>query len=326
VAFGAVGGALAVAAGQWRGKFALPARRALLVSAIAFIASFTVLGAVLGAGPSRALSFYRFSSFAYAPVLCVALLLCAAFPYPSRTKALVAGAVIAALVVSGETGKHGRMMLAGMPMLTGDAISFVAGRRSLEEAYRHPGWPGRYPWGGIYPAMEPVWRIVGRGVPIYSLHLQSYCMLPDCRVLRWMDTRTVPDFDTVLFGAPEEAMAAIRRAGIDYFFYSAELAELPQGISTPIILSPLFAPDRIADYFGIKWSDGTSYLLTWRDRSERPLDASFLASYRREVEKAPIASAFPLAAWRSVFAHFRDHGRRPYRLPWCTTCRGMEGD
>jgi hypothetical protein len=315
-AFGAGGSAFALAAGEWRGKLSSSAGRALLVSALTFVASFAFVAAVLGADNLQALSFYRFSSFAYAPILCVALLLCTAFPYPSRTKALVAGTVIAALVISGETGKHGRMMLAGIPMLTGDAASFLAGRTSLKEAYQRPGWPGRYSWGGIYPAMEQVWRIVGRGTPVYSLHVQSYCMLPDCRVLRWMDTRTVPDFGAVLFGTPDQAVAAIKQAGIDYFFYSTELAEPPQAISSPIILSPIFAPGAISDYFGVKWSDGTSYLMTWRNRSERPLDADFLETYRRQVEKAPIQTGFPLADWRSIFAHFRDNGLHPYRLPW----------
>jgi hypothetical protein len=321
-AFGVGGASYAIAVGRWRGGFGLPGRRAFLVSVVAFLAIFTLIAAVLGAGQMQGLSFYRFSSFAYGPTLCAALLLCAAFPYSSRGKAVLAGTLIAALVASGETGKHGRMMLAGMPMLTGDAVSFAAGGMSLENAYQHPGWPARYPWGGIYPAMEEVWKIVGRGAAVYSLNLQSYCMLPDCRVLTWDNTRTVPDFQTVLFGTPDEGMAAIKRAGIDYFFYSTELAELPSGIATPIVLSPIFAPDAIAQYFVIKWSDGTSYLLTWADRSERPLDPSFLAAYRRQIKDSPIAASFPLAAWRSVFDHFRTYGVHPYRLPWCVVCPG----
>jgi hypothetical protein len=324
-AFGAGGGAFAVVAGAWRDKLNSPARRALLVSATAFVASFVFLGAVLGARNLQALSFYRFSSFAYAPILCAALLLCTAFPYPSRTKALVAGAVIAAAVASGETGKHGRMMLAGVPMLTGEAVSFLTGRSSLKVAYQRPGWPARSPWGGIYPAMEEVWRIVGRGTPVYSLHTQSYCMLPDCRVLRWMDTRTVPDFDAVLFGTPDQAVAAIRQAGIDYFFYSTQLGKPPQGISSPIILSPIFAPTAISDHFGIKWTDGSSYLLTWRDQSESPLDAEFLDAYRRQVENSLIWAGFPLADWRNIFAQFRDNGLHPYRLPWTATSGNAAG-
>lgn len=325
-AFGGAGAGFAVIAREWRARLSTPARRAFVVAAAAFAASFAPIAAVLGAGPSQVASVYRFSSFAFAPSLCAVLLLCAAFPYPSRRAALAAAAVILAVVLSGETGKHGREMRTGMPMLTGAAFSFATGRASIEQAYRDPGWPGRYRWGGIYPAMEEAWKIVGRGTPIYSLNLQSYCMLPDCRVLTWDSTRTVPDFDTVLFGAPDEAVAAIKRAGIDYFFYSTELADLPNGISTPIVLSPIFAPDAIAQYFGVKWSDGTSYLLTWRSRSERPLDEAFLAAYRRQVQKALITASFPLGEWRSVFEHFRTYGLHPYRLPWCVVCPGAAQD
>jgi hypothetical protein len=326
VAFAAGGAVLAIAAGEWRGRLTTPARRALLATATVFATCLTVIALLLGTGPLQWLSFFRFASFAYAPTLCAALLLCVAFPYRSRRTTLAAGVVIAAVVASGETGKHGREMATGIPILTGDAVSFVAGGMSLEEAYGNPGWPKRYAWGGIYPAMDAVWKIVGRGTPVYSLVLQSYCMLPDCHELHWHDTRTVPDFQTVLFGTPDEAVAAIKRAGIDYFFYSTELADLPDGISSPIVVAPIFSPDAIAQYFGVKWTDGTSYLLTWRDRGERPLDAAFLATYRRQVENAPVARSFPLADWRSVFAHFRDKGLHPFRLPWCLTCGRMAGE
>jgi hypothetical protein len=326
VMFGAIGGGFALAAGRWRGRFGSPAARALLTSEIAFIVSFVPIVAVLGAGSMQAMSVYRFSSFAFGPSLCAVLLLCAAFPYPSWAKALAAGTVIAAVVLSGETGKHGREMLTGIPMLSGKAVSFATGRMSIAEAYRHPGWPGRYRWGGIYPAMEEVWKIVGRGTPVYSFNLQSYCMLPDCRVLRWDDTRTVPEFETVLLGTADQAVASIKRAGINYFFYSIELADLPNGISTPIILSPIFAPDAIAQYFAVKWSDGTSYLLTWRGQGGQPLDEAFLTAYRRQFEAASIRVSFPLAEWRSVFDHFKTYGLHPYRLPWCLVCPGVPMD
>jgi len=325
-AFGGVGAVFAVAAGDWRSRLSASPRRALIVGALAFAASFAPIAAVLGAGPSQVPSVYRFSAFAFAPTLCAVLLLCAAFPCPTRKIALAAAAIIFAIVLTGEAGKHGREMHTGMPMLAGAAFSFATGRVSIEQAYRDPGWPGRYRWGGIYPAMEETWEIVGRGTPIYSFNLQSYCMLPDCRVLSWDNTRTVPDFDAVLFGTPDEAVAAIKRAGINYFFYSTELGDLPNGIATPIVLSPIFAPDAIAQYFGIKWTDGTSYLLTWRPQSERPVDESFLAAYRRQVREAPIAVSFPLAEWRAVFEHFRTFGLHPYRLPWCVVCPGVAMD
>jgi len=316
-AFGAAGALCAIIGRQnRRGRFTAPPRQAFIVCAVVFVASVAPFIAILGAGALQALSVYRFTSFAFGPTLCAVLLLCAAFPFASSKAAGASAGVILALVLSGETGKHGREMRAGIPMLSGSALSFATGRVSIAQAYQDTGWPGRYPWGGIYPAMETVWKVVGRGTPIYSFNLQSYCMLPDCRVLRWDDTRTIPEFETVLFGTDDEAVAAVKRAGIDFFFYSTQLADLPSGISTPIVLAPIFRPDAIADHFGIKWTDGTSYLLTWRDRSVRPLDDAFLAVYRRQVARSPIAASFPVVAWREVFEHFKASGLRPYRLPW----------
>jgi len=43
----------------------------------------------------------------------------------------------------------------------------------------------------------------------------------------------------------------------------------------------LFAPDTIGRYLGIKWSDGSTYLLTWIGPETRPLDSDFLEAYVR---------------------------------------------
>jgi len=325
-AFAAGGLGWTIWAGDWRGRFTRPSQRVLLLAGTAFAVSFLIVAVGLGAARRETASFYRLSTFAYGPVLCTALLLVAAYDYRSRAKAAVSALVIGAIVLSGEFGKHGRMMLAGVPMLTGDAVSFAIGRFSIADAYRHPGWPGRLPWGGIYPGMEAAWRIAGRGTPIYSLHNQAYCMLPDCRMLSWLNTRATPDTDAALFGTPEEGEAAFKRAGINYFFYSKELgAQFPQ-ISTPLVLSQLLAPDTIADHLAIRWTDGTSYLLTWRGADTRPIDSGFLDTYRAQVAASGIASSFPLAQWRSIYAHFRDKGMHPYRLPWCRSCDGIPAD
>lgn len=325
-AFGIASSAPAICLGGWRDRIASPALRGAWLSTLAFLISFAVIAMVLGVGRQQTVSFYRFSSFAYAPTLCGVLLLCMTFPARSRLWSVLSAVVVVGIVVSGFLGKHGRYLAAGVAAKTENAAAFLGGRLSIKDAYQHPGWPGWYSWGAIYPAMEQAWKIAGRGTPIYTFQFHSYCMLPDCHVLAWISTRTVPELDAALFGTPDEAMAAIKRAGIDYFFYSTELADFPGEVSTPIIMSPIFAPDAIAQYFGIKWSDGVSYLLTWRDQGERPLDESFLATYRRQFDEASIRMSFPLAAWRSVFDHFKTYGLHPYRLPWCVVCPGVPKD
>src|SRR5262249_27324573 len=154
-----------------------------------------------------------------------------------------------------------------------NARHFMRGDFSLKDAYQNQqGWPGRLPWGGIYPPMEKVWEIVGRGTPIYSLHVHSYCMLPECRVFGWLSTRTASDMDVVLFGEPQHAIESLKKAGINFFFVSRELASPGLGIQSPTVFSPVLAPDSIATHLGVKWTDGTSYLLTWRGDGTQPID------------------------------------------------------
>ena len=68
-----------------------------------------------------------------------------------------------------------------------------------------------------------------------------------------------------MFGSAEEARELLQRAGINYFLFSSELI-----ITDPLPLSSLFSPDNIALNLALRWTDGTTSLLTWpglrRDR------------------------------------------------------------
>jgi len=77
---------------------------------------------------------------------------------------------------------------------------------------------------------------------------------------------------TVIFGAPKQASDTLKREGLNYFFFSREL-----GTSRTDLLpvSQLFAPDQIGNYLGIKWTDGTSYLLTWLGPDVQPISPAF---------------------------------------------------
>jgi hypothetical protein len=51
----------------------------------------------------------------------------------------------------------------------------------------------------------------------------------------------------------------------------------------------LFAPDTIGRYLGVKWSDGSTYLLTWIGPETHPLGPDFLEAYiRRRSEPDPL--------------------------------------
>jgi|GEM_PF-1905509 len=325
-AFGIAGLATQIVAGNWPNPPWRGPGKPVWLAALALLVSFSAIALSLGVSRDQASSLYRLSSFTYAPMLCMVLLLCASGRHRERRWAALSGVVIAGIVIAGLFTSRGRVLAANIPALTGKAVSFLVGRYSIKDAYQHPDWPNWAPWGGIYPAMETVWAVAGRGTPVYSLHIQSYCMLPDCRLRSWMNTRTVPEIETLLFGSAEAGKAALQRAGLNYFFYSRELGDSVYGISSPIVLSPLFSPESIDRYFGVKWTDGTSYLLTWRENAEVPLDTGFLDPYGRQVARSLTIATFPHDQWKSVFAHFRDKGLHPYRLPWCRTCAGMNSE
>jgi hypothetical protein len=313
-----------------------PDYQATMRSLLILVFAFTVLAVGMGIGRQQPISFYRFSSFMYAPTLCIALICWAALPgWRDLARPAVAISLAGTLVVAAfSAGAVAKWAFKEpiTPIIIGhknsfrnivvNASHFYSGRFSIKDAYQNQqGWPGRMPWGGLYPAMEQVWKLVGPRTPVYSMHIHSYCMLPDCPVYGFMSTRVTPDMDVVLLGEPHEAIAALKRSGMNFFFFSEELQ-----LYTPLVLSSAFSPRAIDRYLGVKWTDGTSYLLTWRDDATGPIDQQFLDSYAKRAAESPTAVSFPVDEWRKIFAHFRKKGLHPYRLPWCTTCDGMDTD
>jgi hypothetical protein len=196
------------------------------------------------------------------------------------------------------------------------ALKYGVGMLSTDDAYVHQPdgrWVG--PGGGIYPGSRGAYAIVGPRIPIWSMHLQTYCMLPDCKMMYYAPFLMGRSWDRVMWGTPDEAQTALRSTGLNYFLFSRDLE-----IRDPLPLSPLFSPDSIARYFGIRWTDGTTTLLTWSGPYTTPLDAAWLADYRRAVEMSPQVQRFPAAAWRAIFErlHATSHPWRPSDLQWRT--------
>src|SRR5215216_4738052 len=167
-----------------------------------------------------------------------------------------------------------------------DAAYFVTGRFSIDDAYVHqPGWNGRKAWGGIFPGVREPYAIVGPGRRIWTFNLHAYCMLPKCKMDSFTSVNMSPDYDRVLVGPPEEARDILQRAGLNYFLYSTS-SDL--GVQDILGHAPLFIPDNIANYLGIRWTDGTTYLLTWLGPDTTPLDESWLAAYRAARSHEPL--------------------------------------
>ena len=298
---------------------------------------FSLVAIGIGAGRQQPISFYRFSSFTYGPMLCATLLFCSALPPSPHLRTIISTTVLSVVIglfflatttfsaqhiLGNNLYSYTHTIENSLSNIVSNAEFFVRGRFSLKDAYQNQqGWPGRMPWGGIYPPMEKVLKVVGYDTPVYSMHIHSYCMLPGCRIYGFMSTRTTPNLEVVLFGKPQDVIQSLKRAGINFFFVSKELK-----LYTPLALSPVLSPDHIDQYLGVKWTDGTSYLLTWLDEGVQPLHQDFLTAYRDLVKESPTISSFPISDWRSVFTYFGKNGLHPYHLPWCTTCEGMPSD
>ena len=294
--------------------------------ALGWFSAAVILVAILGGGRSEPISFYRMSTFSYAPTLCLGLLLCQrGLPKAANDKkrrmlgfvsisGMLTLALGALLVSSSATiSTMRRNVSAGLD----DAARLFVGRFSLLDAYQNqPDGPA--PWGAIYPGIIEPWRIAGPETPIWSFNVLSYCMLPDCNVQTFLTERFSPSWQVVFFGQPEEAIKALQAEGRNYFFFSSELV-----VADLLPELQLFSPATIGKYLAIGWTDGTSYLLTWPGPNTKPIDQKFLFAYTRAVKTN--YRSFDLNLLKSISDYIDRHREdlRPFKLPGCTNCDGL---
>jgi hypothetical protein len=286
--------------------------RRLAVPIVVSAAGMAAFGLLAAAGRTQHISFFRYSSF-IVPVLIVigtalwAVSLDQLVASPGRRRAFTAAlapiavvSVWASTIVTFQDPQMFRTNLA-------NSWAFVSGTFSIDRAYTMQSFPGRFPWGAIYPGARGALEVVGPRAVIWSFHSTAFCMLPDCYVASYPAFLMGQDWDRIMFGTPEEAKNALQRAGINYFLFSKELRS-----GDPLMKAPLFNSESISRYLGIRWSDGTSALLTWRDPDTLPFDENWLQAYRRTA-----ATAAPVENLKGVFAqlHATPHPWRRVKLP-----------
>jgi hypothetical protein len=293
------------------------------------------LTAIFGGGRSQSISFYRLASFSYAPTLCMGLLIWhfgvseSSCERRRSIKAILAGSLIVMLltgiVIEGKrTGKLEHIER-DISNIIGNAVAFWSGRYSVADAYQNQqGWAGRTQWGGIYPGLTPVWRLLPPFTRVWSLHVWTYCMLPDCNFQGYFSFIFSSRWRTVYFSTPEAGRAALQAENLNYFFFSNKME-----IADPIGHAPLFSPDNIANYLAIRWTDGSNYLLTWPGPDTRPLDDGFISAYRDLTIKSDAYWRFDVEQWKAIanqIAAQQAAGQKlqPFILPWCSslTCLG----
>jgi hypothetical protein len=153
-----------------------------------------------------------------------------------------------------------------------DSMRFFVGRYGLAEAYNRAN--SQYPFGAINPGALAAARQVPYGTPIWSTNVDSYCMVPGCLIESVISFKMSGRLDEILGGDPDLAKQRLQEAGLNYFLFMTDFRMIDL-----LPFSRLFAPDTIGRYLGIKWSDGSTFLLTWIGPDTSPLGPDFLDAY-----------------------------------------------
>jgi hypothetical protein len=157
---------------------------------------------------------------------------------------------------------------------TANAMRFLVGRDSLAEAYSRAN--SMYAFGAINPGALAAAQQLPYGTPIWSTNVDSYCMAPGCLIESVISFKMSGRLDEILGGDPDLAKQRLQEAGLNYFLFMKDYRMVDL-----LPFSRLFAPETIGRYLGVKWTDGSTYLLTWIGPDTRPLGPDFLEAYAR---------------------------------------------
>jgi len=251
---------------------------------LAFLASIAIF--TFTAGVTEPVSYVRISSFSLPLMVAVAAVIwqiaILSAKWPPGIRVFFAYAVPILLTCMSLAQAYTNQKATLLPILT-NALRFAGGQYGIYDAYKdQSGWPALPDSRAIYPGMYEAWKSVGPGKRIWSFNVHSYCMAPGCRVESHLSSKMSAQRADILFGSADTAKTALQRDGLNYFFISTYL-----DIRDPLICTPLFSPDTIAQHFGVQWTNGTDVLLTWKGPATEPLSAAWIDKYRTTLKASP---------------------------------------
>jgi hypothetical protein len=265
----------------WRLTAPRDARSALLTKQTAWrliaLVALLVAVAVL-AGRNQSLSFTRLSSF-FVPVLVMLAIAGSVWglSWPlarrddSALRLVVPALLLVGTLVAWQSHAH---WMSPLRRESANAMRFFAGSYSLAQAYSHAN--SLYAFGAINPGALAAAQQLPYGTPIWSTNVDSYCMVPGCLIESVISFQMSGRLDEILGGDPDLAKQRLQEAGLNYFLFMKDYRMIDL-----LPFSKLFAPDTIGGYLGVKWSDGSTFLLTWIGPQTRPLGSDFLEAYTR---------------------------------------------
>lgn len=255
---------------------------------IALVLLFVAIG-ILGLvvlGAEQPISTYRYFSFFFP----LSLLLLFAFwnSILSLGGNKLSGAVLniglVGLVSWTLWGASSQLKKENINLILTEAGRYLRGDYSLADAFSHQsGRPGNgWAHGAIFPGILAASRAVPLDSRIWSFHMHTYCMAPNCQVESYKSFKGPLRWGEVIFGEPRQAQAALNEAGLDLFFISEQFE-----IRDYLQYSLLFSPDRIGQHFSVLWQNSENVLLTWKRDGLPSLQSDWIERYRLRVEKQP---------------------------------------
>ena len=168
------------------------------------------------------------------------------------------------------------------------AWHFNTGQYSLADATtdlrgRAKDFGGKLQLSGNHPAFREIYEILPPKTRIWSFSNIAYCMLPACNIGRQSADITATRWYELPAASIEQGRALLQSEGKNYFFYSTIIPDNHYADTKDVLaaLYPGLHPEHINDTFGIAWTNGTDYLLTWKSPATHPLDNNFLTSWSR---------------------------------------------
>jgi hypothetical protein len=245
---------------------------------LAALLLFFIVIALL-AGRAQSISFERLSTF-FVPLLVLFAIACSAWLLNGKLQSrgdpwtwTVLPVVLLIAVLGAWQGKY--HWSRQLPAETANILRFFSGRFSLADAYAHAD--SGYAFGAINPDALKAARQLPYGTPIWSTNVDSYCMVPGCLIEDVISFKMSGRLDEILGGDPDLAKQRLQEAGLNYFLFMKDYR-----IIDLLPFSRLFAPDTIDRYLGVKWSDGSTFLLTWIGPDTTPIGPDFLDAYERQ--------------------------------------------
>jgi hypothetical protein len=227
-------------------------------------------------GRAQSISFARLSSF-FVPLLVLLAIACSVWGLSWQLarrgdivlRLILPATLLFGTLISWQANAH---WIVQFRYASRDSLRFFVGRYGLAEAYTYAN--SQFPFGAINPGALTASRQVPYGTPIWSTNVDSYCMVPGCLIESVISFKMSGRLDEILGGDPDLAKQRLQEAGLNYFLFMKDFRMIDL-----LPFSRLFAPDTIGRYLGVKWSDGSTFLLTWIGPDTSPIGPDFLDAY-----------------------------------------------